>query len=109
MGHSVSLETRNKISLAQIGKIVSSETKEKISAAQLGKKLTEQTKEKISISNLGKILSQQTKEKLSKSIRKFTDEQELKIVELKIVEFQQWNCQNNLIAYKKLYITYIKN
>jgi len=66
-GRPVTIETRNKISLANKGKKYSLETKQKMSQWQIGKKLSQETKNKISKSEKGKSLSKETKELISKS------------------------------------------
>ena len=59
----VSLETREKISKANKGRIKSEEEKLKLSKANLGKKMSEETKEKLRQINQGKTYSEETKEK----------------------------------------------
>jgi intein/homing endonuclease len=49
LGRSHSLESRQKMSISQTGRVTSEETKKKLSKASLGKKHTEQSKKKMSI------------------------------------------------------------
>lgn len=80
--HTLSEETKQKISLAKrgnkhpmygkrgilsplYGKTLSKETKLKISLAQRGKTFSKETKLKISLANKGKTLSEETKQKIS--------------------------------------------
>ena len=73
----VSLETRRKLQLKNIGKKSSEETKRKISKAHLGKKISEKQKKHLSETRsgsqnpmYGKVPTEETREKLSKSQRK---------------------------------------
>ena len=63
-GKIVSEKTRIKIRNIHKGKVVSTETREKMRLSHLGKTLSEETKMKISISEKGKIVSDETKEKM---------------------------------------------
>jgi len=63
-----SKETREKISIANKGKIRSKDAKLKISIANKGRKTSEETKEKLRQASLGKKHSEETKLKLSKSM-----------------------------------------
>ncbi len=81
---SLSTETKEKLSKANLGKQVSQNTREKIRAANIGKVLSDETKEKIrkaklgNTNNLGKKrgpLSEETKRKISEAKRKKHDTQ----------------------------------
>lgn len=50
-----------------LGKTLSDETKQKISIANIGKKLSEETKEKLSIAHTGKVISEESRQKMSES------------------------------------------
>ena len=74
--HTLSEETKQKISLAKKGKIRSEETKIKISLALKGQTLSEEIKQKISLAkkgsknyNYGQILSEETKQKISLALK----------------------------------------
>ena len=84
-----SIETRKKISIANLGRKLSDETKAKISNARKGMKLSEETREKmrnrrfsdetrkkISIATKGKKISEETKAKISNARKgmKFSEE-----------------------------------
>ena len=58
-------ETRNKISLANLGKVVSCKTREKLSMASRGKVCSVQTREKIGLANSGRIASAETRARMS--------------------------------------------
>ena len=74
-----SVETRERMSGAQLGKVLSQGTRDKISAALLGKKkpagfglgrkFSAETRTKMSVSNLGKHSSPETGMKISKALR----------------------------------------
>lgn len=61
----LSKETKNRISMANFGKIRTKEAREKMSKAQLGKKLSEETKRKLSEKNKGRKHTEETKNKFS--------------------------------------------
>lgn len=84
----ISEETRKKLSLSKTGKNnprygikVSSKTREKLSIAQKGRVFSKETRKKLSIINTGKKLSDKTKKKLSiiQKGKKLTKEHILKI------------------------------
>lgn len=69
-GSRISDKHKEKISLANTGRIFTSETREKMRKAKLGKKCSEETKRKMSASHIGKRpyeISDSTKEKMSKA------------------------------------------
>lgn len=66
-----SLETRLRVSQAQIGKKLSQEQKDKISKLNKGRIVSDSVKMKISIANIGKKRTEETKRKLSISHKGF--------------------------------------
>lgn len=68
-GVTPSEETRQKLSIANKGKIMSEEAKFKIGIANKGKIVSEETRLKQSIANQGQIVSKETREKLSKVMK----------------------------------------
>ena len=58
-------ETKQKMSLANIGKKLSEEHKKKIALASIGKKMSEETRRKLSLANIGKKMSEETKQKIA--------------------------------------------
>lgn len=62
-------ETKEKLRLANAGRVHTEEAKLKMSLAQLGKTHTEETKGKLRLANIGKTHTKETKGKLSKSIK----------------------------------------
>lgn len=71
-GRTLSLETRQKLSKAHLGKIISDEAKAKMSASRKGKPRSEETKARISAAKSGKPgksrpCSEETKQKLRES------------------------------------------
>lgn len=64
-GKTHTIETKEKISKANKGRVISQETKDMISKSNKGKTHSEETKHKISNSKLGKPLTEHHKEKLS--------------------------------------------
>jgi len=83
-GYCWSKTSRQKISIAQKGRVVSNKTKQKLSDINKGKTLTEETKRKIGDFNKDKTLSQETKEKirLARIGTKRTDETRKKLSEI---------------------------
>jgi len=87
MGHPVSTESRQRISLAKLGKKLSEEIKRKISEAHLGRKRgppTEEHKRKMSEAHLGKQHTEESKSKMRGRIgtflgRNHTEESKRKI------------------------------
>lgn len=63
----ITKDFKEKISMANRGKIVSEETRKKLSEINKGKKLTEEQKNKLSLFNKGKVLSGLTKQRMSES------------------------------------------
>lgn len=80
-GEETAENMRQKISLANTGKILTEVHKENIRKGNVGKKLSNETKEKISASNKGKIRTEETRKQLSKSHlgKTLTEEQKKKI------------------------------
>jgi hypothetical protein len=72
-------ETKQKMSVARLGKKKSEETKQKMSEAQLGKKVSEETRQKFREANIGKKVSEETRQKLRS--KKHTEESKKKIGE----------------------------
>jgi hypothetical protein len=75
MGHSVTVETREKLRIAHTGKLLSTEHRSKISISNLGKKkqsMSDETKSKLRAANLNKTVSIETraKQRLSALARK---------------------------------------
>ena len=81
-----SIETRNKIRIANTGKICQEETKEKLRAANLGKPCQENAKIKISESLTGRPRSEETKAKISESHKNkiVSDETRAKMSSIKL-------------------------
>lgn len=61
----------NEIRGGKLGRIVSEETREKLSLCNLGKKRSEQTKEKIRLARSKQIITQEHRDKISVSMKKF--------------------------------------
>jgi len=78
-----SMETRAKISKANLGKHLSDEHKQKLREANLGKHRSEETKAKISKSEFGKHLSEESKQKISEANlgKRYTEESKAKMSE----------------------------
>lgn len=93
-----SLETRAKISLAQIGRIVSQETRDKMSASRRGHPVAQSTRDKLRKANLGKHLSDAHRRKLSESHKgyKHTEEQIRKIKESMRITFEKRRATKNI-------------
>lgn len=68
-GYKPSLETRQKLSLANFGKLRSHETKSKMSLSFKGRVISDETRQKLSLANTGKHLSDETKAKMSISLK----------------------------------------
>ena len=63
-----SLETREKIRIANTRKKHSEETKSKLRAANVGKKLSEETRRQIGLSNKGKTVKQESRDLIAKGL-----------------------------------------
>ena len=75
MGKTLSDETKKKLRDINMGKTLSDETKQKMSDAQMGKTHSDESKQKMSDAQMGKTLSDETKKKISDAKPKKTVEQ----------------------------------
>lgn len=81
-GFKLSDEAKEKLKIANLGRIVSKETKKKISLSTKGiKKLSQETKDKLSAAHKGKTISEEQRLQISKTLSgyKHTDEMKEKI------------------------------
>jgi group I intron endonuclease len=85
-GKNISEEHKNKISIANKGRIKSLEEKEKIRQYHLGKNLSEETKRKLSEIGKGRKLSEETKQKMKKPK---TEEHKQKMKEAQIKRYKK--------------------
>jgi very-short-patch-repair endonuclease len=69
LGHKHTNETKRKISEANKGRIVSKETRLKMSRERKGRIFSEGHKQKLSKAGIGRIVSEETKRKISKSLK----------------------------------------
>jgi hypothetical protein len=79
VGQKMSIESREKMSIANKGRKLSEETKLKIGKAQIGRTATKETKAKLSLAKKGIALSDEHKEKLRLSKQNISDETRAKM------------------------------
>jgi group I intron endonuclease len=74
-GFTLSYDHKHKISIARIGHVVSAETREKISISEKNRVFTQEHRRKLSVARKGKLDSAKTREKKKLSLKKYWEQQ----------------------------------